>query len=114
MVTAGLLSLIQGTTDAVSDAFIARLPINMVGHSIVLDGVVYPCWGFAVILLNCAMLREESDIYENFDHEGMQFKLTRMDVKINPDTGEETEIVKTIAESENSYLIANNNNSKIT
>jgi len=109
VVTAGPLSLIQGTTDVVSDAFIARLPINMVGHSIVLDGAVYPCWGFAVILLNWAMLKEESDIYENFDHEGMQFKLTRTDVKINPDTGEETEIVKTIAESENSYLIANDN-----
>ena len=109
VVTAGPLSLIQGTTEVVKDAFIARLAINMVGHSIVVDGVDYPCWGFAVILLNWAALKEESDIYENFDREGMQFKLTRTDVKINPETGEETEEVKTIAESEMSYLIANDN-----
>ena len=47
VVTAGPLKLIQG-----EDTFIARLPINFdegTGHSMVVDGVEYPCWGFAVV-----------------------------------------------------------------
>ena len=47
VVTAGPLKLIQG-----EDTFIARLPINFdegTGHSMVVDGVDYPCWGFAVV-----------------------------------------------------------------
>lgn len=50
VVTAGPLKLIQG-----EDTFIARLPINMdkeEGHSMVVDGVEYPCWGFAVVSLH--------------------------------------------------------------
>ena len=47
VVTAGPLKLIQG-----EDTVIARLPINFdegTGHSMVVDGVDYPCWGFAVV-----------------------------------------------------------------
>ncbi|KAL7547103.1 hypothetical protein ACHAWF_010418, partial [Thalassiosira exigua] len=101
VVTAGPLKLIQG-----EDTFIARLPINMPdegGHSMVVDGIEYPCWGFAVVLLNWKTLKEESRIYEEFEAEKMQFKLTRTDVK----NGEEK--VVTIAESKRPELIAEDN-----
>jgi len=102
VVTAGPLNLIQG-----GETFIARLPINMDGHSIIVDGVDYPCWGFAVVLLNWRTLKEQSDIYENFEREGMEFKLTRTDIKM--EGTKRTEKVTTIAESSQAYLIAKDN-----
>lgn len=96
VVTAGPLNLIQG-----GETFIARLPINMdpiEGHVMVVDNVAYPCWGFVVVLLDWSTLKEQSNIYKEFENERMQFKLTRTDI-IN---GEE--IVKSIAESANSEL----------
>ena len=101
VVTAGPIPLIQG-----GDTFIARLAINMdpsEGHKMVVDNITYPCWGFVVVLLDWATLKEQSDIYKEFENEKMQFKLTRTDV-IN---GEE--IVKEIASSENATLCANDN-----
>ena len=100
VVTAGPLPLLQG-----SDTFIARLPINMKGgnHSMVVDGVDYPCWGFAVVLIDWVRLKEESDIYKEFASKRMQFKLTRTDIV------EDEEVVKTIAESSGSSVLANEN-----
>lgn len=100
VVTAGPLPLIQG-----GDTFIARLAINFDegGHSMVIDGVNYSCWGFAVVLIDWKRLKEESDIYHSFEEQKMQFKLTRTD-----DMNSE-EVVKTIAESSESELIKNDN-----
>ncbi len=101
VVTAGPLNLIQG-----GETFIARLPINMdpnEGHTMVVDNVTYPCWGFVVVLLDWSTLKEQSNIYKEFENEKMQFKLTRTDVK----NGEE--VVKSIAESANSELCAAEN-----
>lgn len=101
VVTAGPLNLIQG-----GETFIARLPINMdpeEGHIMVVDNVAYPCWGFVVVLLDWSTLKEQSNIYKEFENEKMQFKLTRTDM-IN---GEE--VVKSIAESENSELCTTEN-----
>lgn len=103
VVTAGPLNLVQGG----SEAFIARLAINMPGHRITLDGTDYPCWGFAVILLNWNILKDDSNIYETFQREGMQFKLTRTDIKI--ENGIRTEHVKIIAQSDRPELIAKSN-----
>lgn len=109
VVTAGPLALIQGDVPVARDAFLARLPINMPGHSLVVDGVDYPCWGFVVILLNWARLKEESDIYRNFARRGMQFLLTRTDVEIDPTTGREATRVVTLAESRDLHRIAREN-----
>jgi class 3 adenylate cyclase len=100
VVTAGPLPLLQG-----GDTFIARLPINMLegNHSMVVNGVEYPCWGFAVVLIDWARLKEESDIYKEFASKHMQFKLTRTDII------EDQPIVKTIAESSGSSVLANEN-----
>ena len=101
VVTAGPLHLIQG-----GDTFIARLPINMdpdEGHTMVVDNITYGCWGFVVVLLDWSTLKEQSNIYKEFENEKMQFKLTRTDV-IN---GEE--VVKSIAESANSALCVSGN-----
>ena len=87
VVIAGPLTLIQGDVPVVKEAFIARLAINMEGYSITLDGVDYPCWGFAVILLNWAALKEKSGIDEMFKKEGLEYRLTRTDIKTDPDTG---------------------------
>ena len=95
VVMAGPLTLKQGGTNTpiVKEAFIARLAINMPGYSINLDGVDYPCWGFAVILLNWAALKEKSGIDEMFQREGLEYRLTRTDVKIDSLTGESFEEV---------------------
>lgn len=108
VVTAGPLKLIQG-----EDTFIARLAINMedetlpdgtvLKHRMVVDGVEYPCWGFAVVLLNWALLKEESKIYDEFEAEKMQFRLTRTDVK----GGKEKVVI--IAESANSQIVEDGN-----
>ena len=90
VVTAGPLPLLQG-----GDTFIARLAINMDGgnHSMVVNGVDYPCWGFAVVLVDWERLKKESNIYEEFSSKKMQFKLTRTDII------DGQPVVKTIAES---------------
>ncbi|KAL7487273.1 hypothetical protein ACHAW6_012868 [Cyclotella cf. meneghiniana] len=100
VVTAGPLPLIQG-----GDTFIARLAINIEGgnHSMVINDVDYPCWGFAVVLIDWTRLKEESDIYKDFASKHMQFKLTRTDII------DDEEVVKTIAESSRSYLLADEN-----
>jgi len=109
VVTAGPLKLVQGGHPVVEDAFIARLPINLANHSLVVDGIDYSCWGFAVVLLNWAVMKKDSGIYENFEREGMQFKLTRTDTKFNKTSGAKYYKVETIAESENSHLIKDEN-----
>ena len=105
VVTAGPLNLIQG-----GETFIARLAINFPNqgpkpwkHSMVVDNVEYPCWGFVVVLLNWKTLKDDSEIYENFEAEKSQFKLTRTDIKDG-----KTNVV-TIAESAKSYLIEKDN-----
>ena len=105
VVTAGPLNLIQG-----GETFIARLAINFPNqgpkpwkHSMVVDDTEFPCWGFVVVLLNWKSLKDDSEIYENFEAEKSQFKLTRTDIKDG-----ETKVV-TIAESGRSYLIEQDN-----
>jgi len=101
VVTAGPLPVIQG-----GEVFIARLRVNMdpnEGHTMVVNNITYPCWGFVVVLLDWATLKEQSDIYKEFENEKMQFKLTRTDVK------DGVESVKSIAESANSELCAAEN-----
>jgi hypothetical protein len=93
VVIAGLVPLIQGDTPVVKEAFIARLPINMPGYNINVDGEDYPCWGFAVILLNWAALKEKAGIDGRFRRAGLEYRLTRTDVKINTTTGAEYEEV---------------------
>ena len=94
VVIAGPLPLIQGDTSVVKEAFIARLAINMPGYSIRVDGVNYPCWGFAVILLNWAAIKERSKIDERFEEAGMVYQLTRTDVETNTTTVEDYEKVR--------------------
>ncbi|KAL3777632.1 hypothetical protein ACHAWO_012521 [Cyclotella atomus] len=100
VVAAGPLPLLQG-----GDTFIARLPINMEegNHSMVVSGIDYPCWGFAVVLVDWTRLKKESNIYEEFASKGMQFKLTRTDIK----DGEP--VVVTIAESSGASALENKN-----
>jgi sensor domain CHASE-containing protein len=103
VVTAGPVPLIQG-----GETFIARLPINMNledGHRMVVDDVEYPCWGFAIVLLDWATLKKDSNIYEEFKSEEMQFMLTRTDV--DKDTGEEKVVF--IAQSDQPELIVSDN-----
>jgi class 3 adenylate cyclase/sensor domain CHASE-containing protein len=105
VVIAGPLNLIQGGTSVVKEAFIARLAINMEGYKITVDGVDYPCWGFAVILLNWAALKEKAGIDQRFTRVGMEYRLTRTDWKTNTTTGELYSKVATIAESARSTVL---------
>ena len=100
VVTAGPLPLLQG-----GDTFIARLPINMEGgnHSMVVNGIDYPCWGFAVVLVDWERLKKESNIYDEFAMKKMQFKLTRTDFI------DDQPVVKTIAESPRASILEQEN-----
>jgi len=105
VVIAGPLTLIQEGTPVVKEAFIARLAINMEGYKITVDNEIYPCWGFAVILLNWAALKEKSGIDEMFRKKELEYRLTRTDVKTNTTTGTTYEQIATIAESEKSNVL---------
>lgn len=88
VVIAGPLTLIQGDFPVVKETLIARLPINMEGQEIILDSVSYPCWGFAVVLINWEVFKERSSLYDRFDRVGMEFLFTRTDQKLNTTTNE--------------------------
>lgn len=90
-VVVGPLTLIQGDTPVVKEAFIMRLAINMTGYLINVPqenapDVPYESWGFAVVLLNWAEAKEKTGLYEVFKKNGMEFTLTRVDTKLDPIT----------------------------
>ena len=89
VVIAGPLTLIQGGTPVVRESLIARLAINNIGNNTIdLNGVTYPCWGFAVIIINWEAFKEKSGIYERFQRENLQFNMTRTDTILDESTGD--------------------------
>jgi signal transduction histidine kinase/CheY-like chemotaxis protein len=101
VVIAGPLTLRKCRTCATSveQGFIARLPIEMPDHQIVVDGVSYNRWGFAVAIINWKALVERSSIYANFEEENLQFQLTRTDKTYDSETDSFTEKVVVLAET---------------
>jgi sensor domain CHASE-containing protein len=102
VVIAGPLTLRQCAPTcktSVEQGFIARLPIEMPDHHIIVDGVSYNRWGFAVAIINWKALVERSSIYANFEKENLVFHLTRTDKTYNPETGSFTEKVVILAET---------------
>ena len=88
VVIAGPLTLIQGDEPVVRECMIARLPINNIGNNTIdLNGVNYPCWGFAVILLNWEAFKDKTGIYERFQRENLEFNMTRTDTILDKSTG---------------------------
>jgi signal transduction histidine kinase/CheY-like chemotaxis protein/sensor domain CHASE-containing protein len=88
VVIVGPLSLrqCQGCDATVEKAFIARLPIFVDDYEIVVDGIPYPEWGFATVLINWQELVNRSGIFEMFRARDMEFQLTRTDQKYNAET----------------------------
>lgn len=101
IVIAGPLSLktCSDCDPTVEKAFIARMPIDMPGHTIVVNDVPYEKWGFAVALINWNALIERSNVYQNFEDRGFEFQLTRTDSAVDTATGEITETVVVLAET---------------
>jgi hypothetical protein len=95
VVIAGPLKLkqCQDCDPTVEKAFIARFPISMKGTEVVVNGISYPKWGFAVAIINWNVLVEKSGVFEVFRQEGLEFQLTRTDKKSDPETNEITETV---------------------
>ena len=108
VVMAGPLSLVQGDVPKVKEAIIARLPINMPGYSIVVDGTDYPCWGFAVVIFNWAQLKTRSGLYTRFEQHRLHFNLTRTDFSVKD--GVTSSKVSVIASSKNASKINAKNN----
>ncbi|CAB9523858.1 Adaptive-response sensory-kinase SasA [Seminavis robusta] len=100
--TVGPIPLVQcqGCHPVVEQAFIARLPIVMDGHDIVAhDGTVLKRrWGFAVALINWAVLVEKTYLHEEFAVRGWGFRLSRQDYTFDSDLDEY--IVKTVTLAE--------------
>ncbi len=109
VVTAGPLTLIQGDTPIVKEALIARRAIYMDGYDILVDGVEYPCWGFAVIILNWAEVKKSSGIDVLLKNGNFEWNLTRTDTKVNPTTNEEYDTVVSIGSSSKSYILNDKN-----
>jgi sensor domain CHASE-containing protein len=103
IVTAGPVKLMQceNCDPAVEKAFIARLPIAMDKYNITVDGEVYQRWGFATALINWKALVERSMIYDQFRENGLDFRLTRTDKKLDTATGEYFDEDVILAESAN-------------
>jgi hypothetical protein len=96
VVIAGPLTLTQcqDCDPTVEKAFIARFPIEMPDTEIVVNGISYPKWGFAVAIINWNALVKQSGVFELFEEEGLEFQLTRTDKKSDPETKEITETVR--------------------
>ena len=96
VVIAGPLTLTQchDCDPTVERAFIARFPIEMPGTKIVVQGVSYSKWGFAVAIINWNALVERSEVFELFAEQGLEFQLTRTDKKSDPETNEIIETVR--------------------
>jgi len=97
VVIAGPLTLRQCQTcdPSVEQGFIARLPIEVPDHQIVVNGMSYNRWGFAVAIINWKELVRRSGIYDI----NLEFRLTRTDRKYNEDTGSYDETVVILAET---------------
>jgi hypothetical protein len=76
----------QGCDATVEKALIARLPIFVDDYEIVVDGIPYPDWGFATVLINWQELVTRSGIFEMFRAHDFEFQLTRTDQKYNAAT----------------------------
>lgn len=115
IVTAGPLTLVQGNVPVVRECLIARLPIYDIEdkngnlYEITVDGMTYPCWGFAVILINWEAFKEKSGIYERFSREEMEFLLTRTDSNYIASTDTWNNRTVTIAESTQSEELNEDN-----
>lgn len=109
VVTAGPLTLIQNGTPKIKECLIARLAIFMDGYSITLpDGVEYPCWGFAVVLLNWEKLKEKSGVNRFLEETGLEYHLTRTDLKPG-ENGTLQEVVVTIGNSSRYEVLGEEN-----
>ena len=108
VVMAGPLTLVQGNKPKVKEAIIARLPINMPGYSIVVDGTDYQCWGFAIVIFNWAELKTRSGLYDRFKEHRLHFNLTRTDFTVKD--GVQSSKVAVIASSEEAGKINAKNN----
>lgn len=94
---AGPLQLKQCPT--CDPSFIARLPIIDNKHSIIVDGVAYPRWGFATALIAWTALVNKSGIYETFADNGYEFQLTRRDRIFDNATQKYNESLVVLAET---------------
>ena len=109
VVTAGPLKLIQGDKPIVKEALIARRAIYMDGYDITVDGVSYPCWGFAVIILNWAEVKKSSGIDKLLKDGNFEWNLTRTDTKVNSTTNEKYDQVVSIGSSSESDILNDGN-----
>ena len=91
----------QDCDPVVEQAFIARLPIVMDGHTITThDGrVLQRRWGFAVALINWQKLVEQTDLYHEFAVRNMGFQLIKRDQEYNTTTDEYIEKQVVLAET---------------
>jgi hypothetical protein len=89
LVIAGPLTLRQceDCHPTVEKAFIARLPITSETHTMQVDGESYFKWGFAVALINWNEVIVRSNINQDFEERGMEFRLTRTDHNVDVETG---------------------------
>lgn len=63
--------------------FVARLPINLPGQSLRLQGKEYGCWGWVTVVLNWDKLLDVVGVYTRFEREGLLFELLRSN-RISP------------------------------
>jgi sensor domain CHASE-containing protein len=87
LVIAGPLKLTQceDCAPTVQEALIARLPIYSKTDIITVNGVDYPRWGFAVAIINWDAVVRQSGVYNTFEEAGLEFQLTRTDVRVDDD-----------------------------
>lgn len=85
---------------SVKEAFIAALPVDSATNTISIGQNSYDRWGSVEAIINWRALIDRSDIFERFTEDGKGFQLTRTDRITNPQTGDETQQVVILAETD--------------
>ncbi len=71
-----------------TEMFCAHLAVPYPGYNLTVDGKGISTWGFVMHSIHWTRLKEQSGIDARFEEKGYNYRLTRTDQNINPETGE--------------------------
>ena len=83
----GPIKLVQRELSVVDQAVIGRYPMNVPYHNVTIDGKSYDLWGFSVALMDWDRLKGQVGLYEFFERNNMEFKMTSTNIIEDKETG---------------------------
>ncbi len=89
----GPIKLVQRESSVVDQAIIGRYPMHVPYHNVTIDGKLYDLWGFSVALMDWDRLKRKVGLYEFFERNKMEFKMTSTNIIENKETGRKNFVV---------------------